>query len=86
MKKLHERDHTIGINVELNEGEGSLLCSNESGKPFPSLDFLDTSSDDVTEDMILQYLAGIISNIYLKEMYGDKESSNLLPGINKRTG
>lgn len=31
------------------------------------LDFLDTSSDNVTEDMILLYLAQIIADIYLKE-------------------
>ena len=32
------------------------------------LDFLDTSSENVTEDEILDYLARIISEIYLSEL------------------
>lgn len=86
MNKLHKRGKTISINVEPDEGERSLLCSNESGTRSPSLDFLDTSSDDVSEDMLLDYLAHIISEIYLQEIYGngtEEESSYLLPGINK---
>ena len=89
MKKLHKGGNTILINVEPNEGERTLLCSNESGKRSPSLDFLDTSSGNVTEDMILDYLAHIISDMILKESHGNtkgEESGNLLPGLNQRTG
>lgn len=88
MIRLHKRGKTISINVEPDEGERSLLCSNESGIRFPSLDFLDTSSDNVSEDMLLDYLAQIISEIYLQEMYAngtEEESSNLLPCLNKGT-
>lgn len=34
---------------------------------FSDMDFLDTSAEDVTEEQILDYLARIISSIYLKE-------------------
>jgi hypothetical protein len=84
MKRLHKRANTALINVEPNEGERTLLCSSKGGIRSPSLDFIDTSSDAVAEDMILDQLAGIISNIYLKEIYGkpsDKKGCNLLQGL-----
>ena len=81
MKKLDRRKNTTLINVEPNEGERTLLSSNKGGIRSPSLDFLDTSADNVTEDMILDYLASIISDIYLQEIHGkpkDETSSYLL--------
>ena len=43
-----------------------------------NLDFLDTSSENVTEDEILSYLASIIADVYLKEMDLDnKEKADL---------
>ncbi len=39
LKKLDKRNNTTGIHVEPNEGEGTLLSSNESGIPSPSLDY-----------------------------------------------
>lgn len=87
--KMLDKSYNAKINVEPNEGERTLLSSNESGMRSPSLDFLDTSADSVTEEMILDYLARIISDIYLQETHGnntEQKSSDLLPRINKRTG
>lgn len=75
MKKLDKRDNTILSDFESKEGEQTLLSSNESGVCSPSLDFLDTSAEGVSEDMILQYLAEIIGDIYLKSIC----SNNKLP-------
>jgi len=87
LKKLHKRENSPDIDIEPNEGERTLLCSNKGGMRSPSLDYLDTSAETVTEDMALEYLAQIISMIYLKQHhgFGSKESGNLLPSINKRT-
>lgn len=85
MKKLHKNNNAAAIKVECNEGERTLLCSNKGSIRSPSLDYLDTSSENVTEDMILDYLASIISDMYLKELYGSakqKEGGDILPGIN----
>lgn len=84
---IWERDkrNTTEKNVEPNEGERTLLSRNKGGTRSPSLDFLDTSADNVTENMILDYLASIISDIYMHETYGNKESSDILPGINEGT-
>jgi hypothetical protein len=68
MKKLDKIKSTTRINFEPNEGELTLLSSNKSGVSSPSLSFLNTSADDVTEDMILQELASIISSILLKNL------------------
>ena len=87
MKKLHKRNKITGVQVEPNEGERTLLCSNESDQHSPFLGFLDTSSDNVSENMVLDYLANIIADIYLDQTYGnttDKEGSDILSGINKR--
>lgn len=88
LKKLHKRNKLIRIDFEPNEGERTLLCSNKGGMRSPSLDYLDTSAKSVTEDLALEYLSQIISMIYLKEYHGfnSQEGSNILPGIDKRTG
>ena len=58
MKKLHKRENTTQINVEPNEGERTLLCSNESGMRSPSLDL--TASYPATEDEQIRYLAEML--------------------------
>jgi hypothetical protein len=68
MKKLDRIDITTDINFEPKEGERTLLSSNKSGVGSPSLSFLNTSEEDVTEDMILKELANIISSIFLKSL------------------
>lgn len=88
MKELHKSKKITQIQVEPKEGERKLLCSNESDQRSPFLGFLDTSSDNVSKDMVLDYLGHIIANIYLNQTNGNntiKESSDLLPGFNKRT-
>lgn len=67
MQKLDKGENITAIDFDFGEGERTLLSSNESGVRSPSLDFLDTSSEEVSEDMILQNLARIISDIYLKK-------------------
>lgn len=88
IKKLHKRDKTTETFLEPNEGERTLLCSNESGMRSPFLGFLDTSSGNVNDEIILDYLAKIIADMYLENYYGNttKKSGDILPGINKRTG
>lgn len=88
LEKLDKRNNTSDIDFEPNEGERTLLSSNKGGIRSPSLDYLDTSAKTVSEDMALEYLAQIISMIYLKQYHGfsAEEGSYLLPGINKRTG
>jgi hypothetical protein len=88
LKKLDKRD-TINENVEPNEGERTLLSSNKGGMRSPSLDFLDTSSDNVTDEMVLDYLAQIIAEIYFDKTYAittNEKSSDILPGIDKGAG
>jgi hypothetical protein len=87
LMRLDKGEETTETNLSNNEGERTLLSSNKGGIRSPSLDFLDTSAENVTEEMILDYLAQIISSMYLKELRGanNKTSSHLLPGINKRT-
>lgn len=62
------------------------LCRNKVADSCSSLGFLDTSADNVSDDMILEYLASIIADIYLDQTYGNtnKASGTILPGINKR--
>lgn len=86
IQSLHKGNHITPIPNESDEGERTLLCSNRGGMRSPSLDFLDTSAEDVSEEIILTYLASIISEIYLNQSYGNKEGGDLLPGINKRAG
>jgi hypothetical protein len=78
IKKLDKRENTT-IDFDPNEGERTLLSSNKGGMRSPSLGFLDTSSNDVTDDEILKYLAGILCDIYLSQTYDNhKKSSDLL--------
>lgn len=61
------------------------LCRNKVANSCSSLGFLDTCADNVTEDIILDYLAQIITEIYLYQTYGNtphKECRSILPGIN----
>ena len=87
IRKL-DKSKITQIQVEPNEGERTLLSSNISDQRSPFLGFLDTSSKHVTEDMVLDYLASIIADIYLDQMYGNttnKESGSLLPGLDQGT-
>lgn len=68
MMKLDKRDKAILTDLDSNEGEQTLLSSNESGVCSPSLEFLDTSSENVSEDEVLQYLAEIVGDIYIKNL------------------
>lgn len=68
MKKLDKENNIANGDFEFNEGERTLLSSNEDVMRSPSLNFLDTSAENVSEEMILQHLAGIISAIYLKKI------------------
>lgn len=88
IRKLHKRENITEIDFEPNEGERTLLCSNKGGMRSPSLDYMDTSAETVTQHMALEYLAEIISTIYLRQHhgFGTKEGSNILPGIDKGTG
>ena len=65
MEKLDKRNKTTDINVDFKEEQRGRLSSNNVSERCSSLDFLDTSSDNATEDMVLDYLAHIIADIYL---------------------
>lgn len=83
LKKLDKKEYANHEFQELSEGERTFLSSNRDGIRSPSLDFLDTSADNVSEELILDYLARIISAIYLKKIHGitvetSKKSSHLL--------
>lgn len=84
MQKLHKRENTTDSNIEPNEGERTLLCSNEGGMRSPSLD-LGISSDS-TEDELISILADILVEGFLWQFEHGKEytkqGGNLLPGIN----
>lgn len=88
MNSLHKRKRTIELKVELKEGERGRLCSNSVNGRSPSLGFK-SNSPLVTEDMAIDYLAGLIVEAYLFEKYHGhikkQESSNILPGFNKGT-
>lgn len=88
LQELDKTEHTSEEDIAPNEGERTVLSSDNDGMRSPSLDFLDTSADNVTEDMILDYLARIISSMYLKAhgVNENKTGSDILPGFNKRTG
>ena len=88
MTTLHKSTNTPSSS-ELNEEERTLLCSNKGGLRSSSLDFLDTSSEHVSEEEILDYLASILAEVYWYQVHGitsDKTGSTLLPGLDKRTG
>lgn len=85
MKKLGKRKNTV--NFEPNEGERTLLSSNKGGMRSPSLDL--GISPDSTQKELIGILADILIEGFLwQHKYGKentKQSSDLLPGINKRT-
>jgi hypothetical protein len=84
MKKLHKGLINKGANVESNEGERGLLCSNKALVRSPSLDF-NPNKDFVSEDVALDYLASILVEIYLHTKHATKQkSSDLLPCVNER--
>lgn len=58
IKELHKRVNVTDINVEPNEGERTLLCSNESDIRFPSLDL--TSNISQEKEKLLHELAEIL--------------------------
>lgn len=88
IKMLHKRNRTIDVKVELKEGERGRLCSNNVNGRSPSLSF-NSNSPLVTEDMAIDYLAGLIVEAYLCEKYHGhikkQESGDILPGFNKGT-
>ena len=59
IKKLDKRENITSENVEPNEGERTLLSSNESDTRSPSLD-LTNNSYTPTEDELIKYLAEIL--------------------------
>ena len=88
MKELDKRFANTDNKVDFKGEQRGRLSSNNVSVRCSPLDFLDTSSDDVTDDMMLDYLARIISEIYLQEAHGigtKKEGSDLLPGVNQGT-
>lgn len=49
--------------MDFREGERTLLCSNNWGNGSPSLQLLDTSSEELSEEEVLRYLAKIIISL-----------------------
>jgi len=86
MKKLHKRDKITKIQVEPEEGERKLLCSNESDQRSPSLDLI--NNNKATEQELIKYLAEILVEGFLWHYeHGGKQqtSSDLLPGFDQGT-
>lgn len=88
MKKLHKRNNTAYINIEPNKGERTLSCSNKGSMRSSLLGFLDTSSENASNEMISEYFAKLIVDMFIETNYANttKKGSNILPGIDKRTG
>ena len=86
MSELHKGSKNIGSNVESKEGERGLLCSNKAIVRSPSLAF-NPNKEYVTEDIALDYLAGILVEIYLhnQDAINKQKGSDLLPSVNERT-
>lgn len=88
INKLDKHFNKTDNKVEFDGGPRGCLSSNNISDRCPPFDFLDTSSDSVSEDMILDYLARIIADSYLAEINGDqsnKESGDLLQSIDEGT-
>ena len=87
IKKLHKRKDTALINIEPNEGERTLLCSNKGGMRSPSLDLGITPES--TEEELIGILADILVEGFLWQHEHGKtdttQGGNILSGINKRT-
>ena len=88
LKKLHKGKFSTDIELEPNEGERTLLCSNKGGLRSPSLDL--GIHPDSTEDQLINILTDILAEGFLwHHKYGKEhktKSGHILPGINKRTG
>lgn len=86
IQKLH-KNPSISNKIEPIKGEREVLCSNETNGRSPFLD-CNTKSGNQSEDMQLEYLAELLVDIYMSEIYEweQQESSNLCPGVNERTG
>jgi hypothetical protein len=87
MKKLDRENRTAVGNISKKGGCMS-LSSNRGGSHPPFLDELPANTAE-NEDILIRYLAKILVDIFLNsEAYygGKKESSDLLPGIDERTG
>lgn len=52
------------------------MKTNINFKDYDHMDYLDTSSPNVTEEKVLEYLASIISTIYLKAHHPDVVIAN----------
>lgn len=65
MKKLDKRDNITGIDFEPNEGERTLLSSNESDMRSPSLDLGINANS--TEEELIKVLARILVEGFLAQ-------------------
>jgi hypothetical protein len=86
MKKLHRDNKTAG-NIS-KKGGCTSLCSNRGSLHPPFLDELPANTAE-NEDILIRHLAKILVDIFLnsEDYYGgQKESSDLLSGIDERTG
>jgi hypothetical protein len=68
MQELYKRAKISNYYEDFSEGEHSLLYSNKWGIGSPSLQFLDTGAEEVSEELILTYLAQIIISIHFKHL------------------
>ena len=88
LKKLHKRNSIVYKPFEPEEGERSLLCSNKDDTRSPSLDL------EITSQTTRQELIGILAKIIVEGFLWEhnhakqysKEGSNILSGVDKRTG
>jgi hypothetical protein len=82
---LHKKESSL---VQNTKEDHRFLYGNKSnsGSPSPGL------SEDapvVSEDMVLEYLAGILADVFLSPEYARNKAqkrSPVLPGIDKRAG
>jgi hypothetical protein len=65
MKPLHKRDNATVVSDEHNDGERTLLCSNESSIRSPSLSLLEAFPLS-PEVQMLDELASILVDYYLE--------------------
>jgi hypothetical protein len=63
INKLHKRENATAINIEPNEGERPLLCSNRSSTRSPSLD-LETLKN-ASQDELIGILADILVEAFM---------------------
>lgn len=89
MKELGKHVQNIGAKgLESKKGERRCLPSSSTDTRSPFLDFNLYEEVDPTQAAI-GYLAEILVEIYFYNQHAraaKKKGSNLLPGINKRTG